>query len=139
MGRRKSYREGRAKPIQCGEFEDLQAIHRRASLLASWSIASGSLAKACAKNARKSDVVLYTIIVYTIFVRQNITFNADKSDIELAREEAQSQNTTLHELFRDWLKVIVGRIRARKYRALMNKLRYADAGRKFTRDEMNER
>jgi hypothetical protein len=43
------------------------------------------------------------------------------------------------ELFRNWLKVIVGRIRARKYRALMNKLRYADAGRKFTRDEMNER
>jgi hypothetical protein len=35
---------------------------------------------------------------------QNITFNADKSDIELAREEARSQNTTLHELFRDWLK-----------------------------------
>ena len=80
-----------------------------------------------------------TGIVYTIFVRQNITFNADKSDIGLAREEAQSQNTTLHELFRTWLKVIVGRIRARKYRALMNKLRYADAGRKFTRDEMNER
>ena len=140
MGRRKSYREGRAKPIQCGEFEDLQAIHRRVSLLASWSIASGSSAKACAKNARKSDIVLYTIIVYTIFVRQNITFNADKSDIELAREEAQSQNTTLHELFRDWLKVIAGRkARVQEYRALMHELRHVNAGRKFTREEMNER
>jgi hypothetical protein len=77
--------------------------------------------------------------VYTIIVRQNITSNADKSGIELAREEAQSQNTTLHELFRDWLKGIAGRVRARKYRALMDDLRYADAGRKFTRDEMNER
>jgi len=46
---------------------------------------------------------------------------------------------TLHDLFGDWLKGIVGRIRARKYRALMKKLRCADAGRKFTRDEMNGR
>ena len=84
--------------------------------------------------------MLCTIIVYTIFVRQNITFNADKSDIELAREEAQSQNTTLHELFRDWLKGLAGRKRrAREYRALMDELRHVNAGRKFTREEMNER
>ena len=84
--------------------------------------------------------MLCTIIVYTIFVRQNITFNADKSDIELAREEAQSQNTTLHELFRDWLKGLAGRKRrAQEYRALMDELRHVNAGRKFTREEMNER
>jgi hypothetical protein len=78
--------------------------------------------------------------VYTIIVRQNITFNADKSDIELAREEARSQNTTLHELFRDWLKGIAGRKRrAQEFRALMDELRHVDAGRKFTREEMNER
>ena len=81
-----------------------------------------------------------TDIVYTIFVRQNITFNADKSDIELAREEARSQNTTLNELFRDWLKGIACRkARLQNYRALMHELRYVDAGRKFTREEMNER
>jgi hypothetical protein len=81
-----------------------------------------------------------TELVYTILVRQNITFNADKSDIELAREEAQSQNTTLHQLFRDWLKGLAGRKRrAEEFRALMNELRHVDAGRKFTRDEMNER
>ncbi len=78
---------------------------------------------------------MYTSFVYTIIVRQNITFNADKSDIELAREEARSHNTTLRELFRGWLKGIAGRIRERKYRALMNQLRYVDAGRKFTRDD----
>jgi hypothetical protein len=41
--------------------------------------------------------------------------------------------------FRNWLKRIEGKRRARKYRALMQMLRYVDAGRKFTRDEMNER
>ncbi len=79
-----------------------------------------------------------TDLVYTVIVRKKITFNADKSDIDLARQEARSQNTR-HGLFRDWLKWIVGRVRARKYRAMMERLRYADAGRKFTRDEMNER
>lgn len=84
--------------------------------------------------------MLYTIIVYTIFVRQNITFSADKSDIDLARQEAQSRNTTLHELFRDWLKMIAGRkTRVQEYRALMHELRHVNAGRKFTREEMNER
>jgi hypothetical protein len=73
-------------------------------------------------------------------VRQNITFSADKYDIELAREEARSQNTTLHELFRDWIKGIASRkVREQEYRALMNELRHVNAGRKFTREEMNER
>lgn len=91
-------------------------------------------------SARRSILRDNTNVVYTILVKQNITFNADKSDIELAREEAQSQNTTLHELFRDWLKGLAGRKRrAQEYRALMNELRHVDAGRKFTREEMNER
>jgi hypothetical protein len=86
------------------------------------------------------NVAQRTSLVYTIIVKQNITFNADKSDIELAREEAQSQNTTLHELFRDWLKGIAGRKRrAQEYRVLMDELRHVNAGRKFTREEMNER
>ena len=78
--------------------------------------------------------------MYTILVLKNITFTADKSDIELAREEARSQNTTLNELFRDWLKGIACRkTRVQNYRALMQELRHIDAGRKFTREEMNER
>ena len=81
-----------------------------------------------------------TKVVYTIFVRQNITFNADKIDIELAREEARSQNTTLHELFRDWIQGIACRkVREQEYRSLMDELRHVNAGRKFTREEMNER
>ena len=73
-------------------------------------------------------------------VLKNITFSAEQADIEQAREEAQSRNTTLNELFRDWLTEIAGRrTRAEEYRALMNKLNYVNAGRKFTREEMNER
>jgi hypothetical protein len=78
--------------------------------------------------------------VYTDFVPQNITCSADKADIELAREEAHSQNTTLHEVFRDWLKGMGCRkAREQEYRAPMDELRHVNAGRKFTRDEMNER
>jgi len=63
-----------------------------------------------------------------------ITFIADKADIELARESACRRNTTLDELFREWLReVAAGQERAREYRALMERLRYVDAGRKFTR------
>ena len=92
------------------------------------------------RTRQRANLCDRTGFVYTTFVRQNITFNADKSDIELAREEAQSQNTTLHELFRDWLKVIAGRkARVQEYRALMHELRHVNAGRKFTREEMNER
>jgi hypothetical protein len=73
-------------------------------------------------------------------VMKKITFRADKTDIELARESAHRRNTTLDELFREWLREIAaGQERAREYRVLMERLRYVDAGRKFTRDEMNER
>lgn len=78
--------------------------------------------------------------MYTVFVLKNITFSADQTDIEEAREEAREQNKTLNDLFREWLKTVAGRkARAREYRALMDRLRHVNAGRKFTREEMNER
>ena len=77
--------------------------------------------------------------MYTILVRKKITFNGDKSDIELVQERDRRQDTSLNQFFRGWLKGIADRVRARKYRTLMDDLRHADAGRKFTRDEMNER
>lgn len=78
--------------------------------------------------------------MYTVFVRQNITFSADKTDIELARESARTQNTTLNELFRQWIQGLAGRqARVHEYRALMRELRHVKPGRKFTREEMNER
>lgn len=80
--------------------------------------------------------------MYTVFVRKNITFSADDSAIERARETARRRHTTLNEAFRDWLQRYGNGgspSKADEFRELMERLRYADAGRKFTREEMNER
>jgi len=71
---------------------------------------------------------------------KNITFSADESKIELAREVARSEHKTLNDAFRGWLDWYASRKVSRgEIEALFAKLKYADAGRKFTRDEMNER
>jgi DNA mismatch repair ATPase MutL len=77
---------------------------------------------------------------------KNITLSAEESLIAEARRRAALRNTTLNQLFREWLAEIAGepgedeqqRIR-REYDDLMERLSYVRAGRKFTRDEMNER
>lgn len=77
---------------------------------------------------------------------KNITLSAEESLIAEARRHAALRNTTLNQLFREWLADIAGepgedeqqRIR-REYDELMERLSYVRAGRKFTRDEMNER
>jgi hypothetical protein len=86
--------------------------------------------------------VLCTTFVYTISVRKNITFSAESSAIDRARDAARSRHTTLNDAFRDWLHSYGNggpSSKAEEFRALMKRLRYADAGRKFTREEMNER
>jgi hypothetical protein len=71
---------------------------------------------------------------------KNITFSAEEAAIEHAREVARSEHKTLNDAFREWLKWYGSRRATRaEIEALFEKLNYADAGRKFTRDEMNER
>lgn len=71
---------------------------------------------------------------------KNITFSADEHTIELAREEARKRNTTLNQLFRDWIDDLAARDeRKRKINQLMEKMSQYNAGGPFTRDEMNER
>jgi len=73
---------------------------------------------------------------------KNITFSADEMAIERAREAARSRHTTLNGAFRDWLSSYGNGgppSKAEEFRILMKRLRYVDAGRKFTREEMNER
>ena len=80
-----------------------------------------------------------TILVYTIFVK-NITLSADENLIEQAREVARAQHTTLNAAFREWLEQYSGRARwLQEYDAMMEKLKYIKADRKYTRDELNER
>jgi len=71
---------------------------------------------------------------------KNITFSADEGKIEMAREVARSEHKTLNDAFRDWLDWYGARnVRAARIEALFDKLKHVNAGRKFTRDEMNER
>ncbi|MCB0324834.1 MAG: hypothetical protein KDD69_14725 [Bdellovibrionales bacterium] len=71
---------------------------------------------------------------------KNITLSADEELIKTARRIAESQHTTLNALFREWL----GQYRARdqagaSYARLMDQLSYANAGKHFSREELNER
>ena len=71
---------------------------------------------------------------------KNITFSADENKIDLAREVARSENRTLNDAFREWLEQYGSRcVRAEDIEELYRSLRHVNAGRKFTRDEMNER
>jgi len=71
---------------------------------------------------------------------RNITFSADGNKIELAREVARGENRTLNDAFREWLEQYGSRRMSRKeVEALFDRLKYVNAGRKFTREEMNER
>jgi hypothetical protein len=71
---------------------------------------------------------------------RNITLSADADLIEQARSVARSRHTTLNEAFREWLQSFAaqsGDVQA--IDELYRRLKYVDAGRKFSRDEMNER
>ncbi len=72
---------------------------------------------------------------------RNITFTADEALIDEAREAARAEGTTLNEQFRLWLEQYARKRRAAKAMALVEKLqrKIDTGGRKFTRDEMNER
>jgi hypothetical protein len=73
---------------------------------------------------------------------KNITLSADERLIEAARERARAEHTTLNEQFRRWLKEYARREQQADeamvvVRELQGKVR--TGGRKFTREEMNER
>ena len=71
---------------------------------------------------------------------KNITLSADELLIARAREEAKKHGTTLNAEFRLWLAAFVEQERtARGYQELMARLGYAQPGRRFTREDLNER
>lgn len=71
---------------------------------------------------------------------KNITLSADDTLIKKAREKALQEHTTLNENFRKWLQryIVTGKNKS-NYEELMNTLDYVNPGRKFSRDELNER
>lgn len=73
---------------------------------------------------------------------KNVTLSADAKLIEAARARARADRTTLNEEFRRWLKAYAHRDeQAAQALAVMRELQgtLRTGGRKFTRDEMNER
>ena len=73
---------------------------------------------------------------------KNITLSADDQLIEAARNRARAEQTTLNEQFRRWLADYVSNEQqAQEAMALIKELRnqVRTGGRKFSRDEMNER
>ena len=73
---------------------------------------------------------------------RNITLSADEGLIADARRRAAAENTTLNAKFRLWLEGYVGRERqAARALETMRELqgKISTGGRKFTREEMNER
>lgn len=71
---------------------------------------------------------------------KNVTLSADEDLIEQARAVARAQKKTLNAAFREWLLQFTQQTgNAQEYDALMKRLDYVRSGRRFTRDEMNER
>ena len=71
---------------------------------------------------------------------KNITLSANEELIERARAVARSQHRTLNAAFRDWLEQYASQTGSTQaFDALMTRLTHVNAGRKFSRDEMNER
>jgi hypothetical protein len=71
---------------------------------------------------------------------KNITLSVEEAIIAQARKRAAAENTTINELFRTWLERYVAQpSAAEQYLELMESLSHVNAGRKYTREEMNER
>jgi hypothetical protein len=73
---------------------------------------------------------------------KNITLSADEKVIARARERARAERTTLNEQFRLWLSGYArGERRSEEAMATIRELRgrVRTGGRRFGRDEMNER
>jgi hypothetical protein len=71
---------------------------------------------------------------------KNVTLSAEEELIEQARQVARASRTTLNQAFRDWLQTYAHPEHGvAEFDSLMARLSYARGGRKYTRDEMNER
>lgn len=71
---------------------------------------------------------------------KNVTLSAEEHLIEQARLVAKAQQKTLNAAFREWLEQFTRQSgSAQEFNSLMKRLQHVKAGRRFTRDEMNER
>ncbi len=82
------------------------------------------------------------LVYTTIIMLRNVTLSAEDLLIARAREKAGAAQTTLNVEFRKWLAEYAGAqdsAAVGRFRDVMQQFGAVDAGRSFTRDEMNER
>lgn len=73
---------------------------------------------------------------------KNVTLSAEGSDIEAARARARASGTTLNEEFRRWLREYANQeAPSERMMSVIHRLQTSAStgGRRFTRDERNER
>ena len=71
---------------------------------------------------------------------KNITLSADDDAIQKARSKAKKEGKSLNVKFREWLRQYARpRDDTRNYEKLMASLGHIRAGRKFSREQANER
>ena len=71
---------------------------------------------------------------------RNITLSAEEEWIARAREKATAEKSTLNNLFRRWIKQYIERGQTEtEIDQVMDSIDYVYSGKKFTRDELNER
>jgi hypothetical protein len=71
---------------------------------------------------------------------KNITLSAEEELIHKARQKARRERTTLNAIFRQWLdRYVANSAKTADFGSFMASLSYASPGRKFSRDELNER
>jgi hypothetical protein len=71
---------------------------------------------------------------------KTITLSADENLIEQARLVARAQHKSLNAAFREWLLQFTAQAgNEQEFVSLMKRLRHVKAGRRFSREEMNER
>lgn len=71
---------------------------------------------------------------------KNITLSTDDKLLQKAREKALKNKKTLNMLFREWLEEYTrDNSNQLNYKELMKHLEHVKVGRKFSREELNER
>jgi hypothetical protein len=86
---------------------------------------------------REIDILLQAFTLNSMDT--TITLSVDKDLIQQARQQAASENTTLEALLLEWLAHYVEQGPSSQYQDLMARLSHIQAGRPFSREEMNER
>jgi hypothetical protein len=71
---------------------------------------------------------------------RDVIISVEEGLLAEAKSRAASEHLSIDTLVQKWLaEYVAGKQRVERYRELMQRLSYVSAGRKFTREEMNER